>query len=87
MRSFAAWFFLLTLGALIGGCAQKQEPVAMHGNADSVTINYVGELADTLPVARRHCAQYEKVPVLRANKDNYVTYACVKNNPAPGTPS
>jgi hypothetical protein len=24
---------------------------------------------------------------LRSNKDNYVTYACVKNTPVPGTPS
>jgi hypothetical protein len=56
---------VLTIGALLG-------------NADGVMINYAGDVALTLPIARQHCAQYERVPVLRANKDNYATYACMK---------
>jgi hypothetical protein len=86
MRRLAAQLLLLAFGAFIGGCVQKQN-VAMRGNADSVMINYVGDIADTLPIARQHCAQYERVPVLRVDKDNYATYACVRANTAPGTSS
>jgi hypothetical protein len=86
MQTLTGRLLLLTVSAFAVGCEQKQD-VAMNGNADSVTINYVGELSDTLPIARRHCAQYEKIPVLRASKDNYATYACVKPGTVPGTSS
>ena len=34
----------------------------MDGQADGVIIQYFGDLAETLPLARDHCAQYERVP-------------------------
>jgi len=83
-----ARFSLLALGALLGGCNDiPHQNVAMRGNADGVMINYVGDVADTLPIARQHCAQYERVPVLRQAKDNNATYACVRANAAPGASS
>lgn len=67
--------------AVLGGC--EHHDVAMRGTADGVAINYVGDVADTLPLARQHCAQYERQPVLRQAKDNTATYACVRVNAAP----
>jgi hypothetical protein len=94
MTRQTARFFLLALvslvalGALLGGCNDiPHQNVAMRGNADGVMINYVGEVADTLPIARQHCAQYERVPVLRQAKDNNATYACVHINAPPGAAS
>jgi hypothetical protein len=81
MTRLAARFSLLALSALLGACAQHHA-IAMRGNANGVMINYVGDVSDTLPVARQHCAQYERVPVLRLNKDDYATYDCVTPNGA-----
>jgi hypothetical protein len=66
----------------IGGCFTHQD-VAMSGNADGVMINYVGNVAETLPLARRHCAQYEREPVLRVARDNTATYACIRVSSGP----
>jgi hypothetical protein len=79
---------ILALGALLlDGCDIPHHDVAMSGNADGVVISYVGDVAETLPLARQHCAQYERVPVLRQTKDENAIYVCVRNNPAPGTGS
>jgi len=69
------------LGAALGGC--EHHDTAMRGNADGVMINYVGDIAETLPLARQHCAQYERQPLLRDTRDNTATYACVRVNAAP----
>jgi hypothetical protein len=79
--------FLLALGASLSACAPHENAVAMQGNADGVMINYVGAIAGTIPLARQHCARYERVPVLRETKENYAIYACVRGNAAPGTHS
>jgi len=79
--------FLLVLSMPLSACAPHQDAVAMQGNADGVMINYVGAIAGTIPLARQHCAQYERVPVLRETKENYAIYACVRGNAAPGAHS
>jgi hypothetical protein len=83
MRRYAVRLFLLTLGMPLLGCEPHQEAVAMQGNADTVVINYVGDISITLPVARKHCAQYERVPVLAETKPDYVVYACLRPGTAP----
>ena len=74
---------VIALGALVGGCDPPHHDTAMQGNANGVVINYVGDVAETLPLARQHCAQYERVPVLRQTKDNYAVYDCIRMNVAP----
>jgi hypothetical protein len=86
MTRRAARHFLAMLACLLFGCVQAQD-VAMRGNANLVQINYVGDVADTLPLARQHCAQYERIPVLHETKPDYVIYFCVKPGAAPGIPS
>jgi hypothetical protein len=70
------------LGVAIGGCFAHQD-VAMRGNANSIAINYVGDIAETLPIARQHCAQFEREPVLRGTKENTAYYVCLRVNGAP----
>ena len=69
------------LVAGLGGC--EHHDAAMQGGPDWVTISYVGDINETLPIARRHCAQYEREPVLRSAKDNLAVYSCVKVNVRP----
>lgn len=74
---------ILVLGASIGGCAIAHKDTVMSGNADGLIINYYGDVAETLPLARQHCAQYERVPVLHEAKDDNVVYFCVRAEAAP----
>ena len=73
-----ARFSVLALGAAVAACTTPPRDVAMQGGADWVSINYVGDVAATLPLARQHCARYERVPVLRQAKDETAVYACVR---------
>ncbi|HWB51779.1 MAG TPA: hypothetical protein VG651_21910 [Stellaceae bacterium] len=68
----------LLVAAFLAGCELPHQDVAMRGTADWVLINYVGDVSDTLPIARRHCAQYERQPVFVQTKENSALYRCVK---------
>ncbi|HWD59661.1 MAG TPA: hypothetical protein VG308_15345 [Stellaceae bacterium] len=83
----AAWLGLCGLGALAGGCTQSPQNVVMRGSADGVIINYYGDVGATLPLARQHCAQYERVPVLHETKESNAVYFCVRpgEEPRPAT--
>ena len=76
------WLCGIALAAGLGGCLPHQD-VTLFGNAEGVSISYVGDVAETMPLARRHCAQYEREPVLRSAKDNTAVYACVRANASP----
>jgi hypothetical protein len=68
----------LAIGFLLGACTTPAQDIAMRGGPDWVIINYVGDVADTLPVAKQHCARYERVPVLHQTTPDRVVYFCVK---------
>jgi hypothetical protein len=58
--------FALAVGLAVAapsGC-NAPNPNIREGNADSVEIAYGGDLATAWPLARKHCAQYERVPRL-----------------------
>jgi hypothetical protein len=80
MRRAAGLVGLAALAAL-GGCsfASPQSQIIMDGKADGVVIQYYGNVDATLPLAKQHCASYERVPVRRSysNEKNLVIYACV----------
>jgi hypothetical protein len=72
----------LTFVTAVAGCAQQQQPqnvIMMDGKAEGVVIQYYGDVNATLPLARQHCAAYERVPVRRSYsaEKNLVIYACV----------
>jgi hypothetical protein len=72
----------VAIGAALAGCFPHQN-VAMRGGVDWVSVSYVGDVAETLSLARQHCAQYEREPVLRSAKDNTAVYSCIRVNAAP----
>jgi hypothetical protein len=58
-RILASGGVVLALAACTG-----PRPFLRQGDANSAEIGYSGDIADTLPIARQHCAQFERVPRL-----------------------
>lgn len=78
MTRSAAKLLGLTLAAMVGGCAAPHHDTVMQGDANGVVVNYFGDVAETLPLARQFCARYERVPVLHGTRDENAYYFCVK---------
>ena len=63
-RSIAVLGLALASGvAVLAGC-NAPEPNIREGDADSVQVTYGGDVATAFPLARKHCAQFERVPRL-----------------------
>src|SRR5579862_1341612 len=58
-KAIATRALLLAATAALAGCSESQ-PFIASGDAKSVQVNYSGDAASALPLARRHCAQYER---------------------------
>jgi hypothetical protein len=72
-----ARFAVLAFGLLLGACKLEPHDTAMQGNANGVVVSYTGDINETLPIARQHCARYERVPVLMKSQEESAVYACV----------
>ena len=83
-RTTLAALILLTgiAGPAASGCS-KPAPFVREGDANSVEIGYGGDIQDAIPAARRHCAQFERVPRLSGHTLDGAVFACVR----PGTAS
>lgn len=53
-------------------------PFVRAGDANSVEVGYSGDVEAALPIARRHCAQFEKVPRLVDAGANAAVFNCVR---------
>jgi hypothetical protein len=73
----AATFIGAVTGAILSGCSGPQ-PFVREGNAASVEIGYAGDVASALPVARRHCAGFERVPRLVSAGIDIALFDCVR---------
>jgi hypothetical protein len=74
----------LMLAALAGGCTGGgAEDKIMQGTSGAVAISYVGDVADTMPLARQYCARYERVPVFLRAKDDNAYYYCLTPGEVP----
>ncbi|HVH80826.1 MAG TPA: hypothetical protein VM782_15630 [Stellaceae bacterium] len=69
--------WVVVLGVLTAGCTLDHQDTALRGGPDGVDIGYAGDINETLPLARQHCARYERVPLFRQAKENHAYYACV----------
>ena len=54
---------LALLAAALAGC-NAPSPNIREGNADTVHVTYGGDVATAWPLARKHCAQFERMPRL-----------------------
>jgi hypothetical protein len=79
-------FCAAAIGAMtagLGGCLPTQPAHMIQGNEDGVVIMFFGDHNATIPLARQHCAQYEKVPDPISVYDDKITYACICPTKAP----
>jgi hypothetical protein len=61
----------------LAGCAGPH-PYVREGDNDSVQIGYAGDVATAWPLARAHCARYERVPQLVDTGLDVAIFDCVK---------
>jgi len=80
-RSNAAIALVLATSAAataLSGCAGPP-PFIRKGDANSVEITYGdGDAASALPLARQHCARYERVPQLVNTGADLAIFNCVR---------
>ena len=75
-RSIAAFAMALAAAACLSACTGAH-PFARSGDANSVEVVYAGDPASALPVARQHCARYERVPRLVNAGADVALFDCV----------
>lgn len=66
---------VLALGAALTGCMTTTAFVR-EGDADSVSVGYGEDVAAAWPLARRHCAQFSRVPRLVDAGLNIANFKC-----------
>ena len=79
MNRPAAVVLTLAVGAAcaaLSGCTAPH-PAIRSGDANSVEVSYGGTVASALPLARQHCAQYERVPRLVNTGADLAVFECV----------
>jgi hypothetical protein len=65
---------LVALGMPLAGCGARA--FIRGGNADSVSVGYGRDVATAWPLARRHCAQFGRVPRLLDTGLNTADFKC-----------
>lgn len=65
------------MGMVLPGCTGPH-PFIREGDANSVEITDAGDVASTWPLARRHCAQFERVPRLVDSGADLAVFDCVR---------
>jgi hypothetical protein len=63
--------------AMLAGCRVGAQPFILAGDANAVEIGYSADPGTTLPLARRHCLQFERVPQFLDADGESAIYACV----------
>ena len=79
-RSIAAIALSLATGiagSALAGCAAPY-PSIRSGDANSVEITYGGDAESAMPLARRHCSQFERVPRLVIADGDTAMFDCVR---------
>ena len=66
-----------TLALALGlvACFQVQ-PALRQGTPTSAEVSYAGEIQQSLPIAQRHCASFERTARLMDTGDGVAYYAC-----------
>jgi hypothetical protein len=65
------------VGAALAGC-NAPHPAIRSGDANSVEVSYGGDVASALPLARQHCARYERAPRLSDAGLDVAIFDCVR---------
>jgi hypothetical protein len=65
---------ICALAAAGAGCTPQV--AAMEGDANGVDVSYAGDLAASTDAARKHCAQYGRVPRYIGKGTDHVYFEC-----------
>ena len=68
--------------ATLMGCAGPQ-PFVRDGDPNSVQIVYYGDVASAMPLARKHCGQFERRPRLVSRDTEVALFDCIASPRAP----
>ncbi len=66
----------VVLAASTAGC-EGPKPFLLQGDADSAEVGFSGDPAAANPVAKQHCARYERVPRFLDAGENVAYFDCV----------
>jgi hypothetical protein len=66
----------LAAGAAAAACGAK--PFVLDGDADYVRVTYAGDMESATAAAKRHCAQFERVPRFREIEESVAFFFCVR---------
>jgi hypothetical protein len=75
-RAAAAACLVLALGGAAG--CEGPKPFLLQGDANSAMVGYSLDLAGAGDVAKKHCAQFERVPRFLEAQEEVAYYDCVK---------
>jgi hypothetical protein len=75
-RNFPWRLCVVFAGGITFACAAK--PFLFEGNANSAQVMYGGDVAAATAVAKRHCAQFERVPQFREISEDIAYFDCVR---------
>jgi hypothetical protein len=68
---------LVLAGSIVAACSGSK-PFLLQGDANSAQVGYSGNVDDATPVAKKHCAQYERVPRFLEAEENIAFFDCVR---------
>jgi hypothetical protein len=75
-RTKAAHLLAIVLTAATAACQAK--PFVLDGDADYVKVTYAGDMEGATAAAKRHCAQFERVPRFREIEESAAYFFCVR---------
>jgi hypothetical protein len=68
---------LVLTGSIMAACSASK-PFLLQGDADSAQVGYGGNVENAAPVAKQHCAQYERVPRFVEAQENVAFFDCIR---------
>jgi hypothetical protein len=70
------WAFAMAAVAVaLASCNTR--PFFRQGDANAVEVGYFGDVETALPVARKHCARFERVPRLVDTTPDAAVFDCL----------
>jgi hypothetical protein len=68
---------LLVLVCSAGVTCAGPKPFLLQGDSRSVQIGYGGNVESATPIAKQHCAQFERIPRFLEAQENVAFFDCV----------
>ena len=69
---------LALIVAAVTNVACGAKPFVLDGDADYVKVTYAGDMESAIAAAKRHCAQFERVPRFREIEESAAYFFCVR---------